>query len=228
MNHDEDKLRDLLTRSAPTFVSLDGNAIRDSDGSLSSPRPPRRWRQGGLALGAAAIVVVSAIIASLILANRPSATQPVGADPASAFQIQLVLPTTRAPADGSPLHGYALAINHTGHTIEIRAGKCDPWLQAGLSGRHIRFEVTSILMGCASVQLREGTTRIPLTIPTTYTQCAQGNQSGTPDSPHCRGPNDNQMAALPPATYHAVVGTQHTSTTPRLPKPIVVMLQPVP
>jgi hypothetical protein len=176
----------------------------------------RQWR----------IVLVTAITATLLADIRDS-TNSAGHGPVAAFRIRLVLSATRVPADGTPLHGYALVINQTGHPIEIRDGRCDSWLQAGLAGPHVRLRVISLLVGCASTYLREGTTRIPVTIATTYDRCLQGNQPGTPDSPHCLGPNDDQIPALPPGTYRAEIGTQHTSISPALPKPIVVILQPV-
>ena len=52
------------------------------------------------------------------------AAQP-GAGPPAAFRITLVLSKTRALADGTPLHGYSLVINQTGHPIEVRDGRCD-------------------------------------------------------------------------------------------------------
>jgi hypothetical protein len=199
----------------------------DLDEQLTVVRTRSRWTRR-LVLPAAAAVLVLALAAVLLMPRTfgHDAAQP-GAGPSAAFRITLVLSKTRAPADGTPLHGHVLVINQTGHPIEIQDGRCEEWLQAGLTGPHVQLHLISILVRCARTELREGTTRLPITIDTTYDRCLQGKQPGTPDSPHCRGPNDDQIPALPPGTYRARIRTQHTSTTPTLPKPIVVILRPV-
>jgi hypothetical protein len=174
--------------------------------------------------------LTKAVIASartVQYARAPNPPSNSRAQPATApLSLRLRLADPSVPADGTPIHGYVLATNHTGHPLEIRDAHCDAWVQAGLSGPYVHFAVSSLDVACGSSQLREGVTRIPVIIATTYGGCQQGKQPGTPDTPHCTGPHDSTIPPLPPGTYHVEVGTQHVSPTPVLPRPMLVRLLP--
>lgn len=221
MNEDETVLHDLLTRTAPTFDALDGQFIRDRGATLHA-RSASPWRRFGRPAMIAAIVLATAALA-LSVSHWPGPASSPAAGSDRAFRLELVLATTRVPA-GTPIHGHVLAINHTGHPITILDAPCDPWVQAGLTGAHVQFSAISPDVACGSVQLHEGTTRIPVTIQTTYERCVQGNQRGTPDAPHCGDTNATLMPPLPPGRYQAVVEVLQPHASPVLPEPVVVTL----
>jgi hypothetical protein len=224
---DEKVIRDLLSDSAPTFGSLDGSAVRERSAALQ-PRRDSRWPRAVPATAAAVLIAGIALGASLLFRGTPThSTGSGGNTEAHTFRLQLVLPATSAQADGTPIRAFVVAINHTGKPIEIRDASCDAWIQAGLSGRHIQFEVSSSDVGCASGQLREGITRLRVKILTTYNGCQQGSQPGTADMPHCQGPHDTGIPPLPPGEYQVHLGTQNVSPTPAMPRPAHITLTPV-
>src|SRR5690349_2279976 len=65
VTRDEDALHDLLSRTAPTFDSLDGTAVRHSTTPVSRRQTEGRWRHAALAVAGAAVVAATAITAAL-------------------------------------------------------------------------------------------------------------------------------------------------------------------
>jgi hypothetical protein len=227
---DEDVVRDLLTEAAPEFEALDGARLREGRRARS------RVRRALPMLAAAAVVAVIAVVVVGTRhdpAKHPLSEQSVGGitvgpeHPGLArFRLELVLNSTRAPADGTPIHGVVLAINNTGHSIAIADAQCNAWVQAGLSGPHVRFGVFSNDVACfPAYRLPVGVTRIPVTIETTYNDCRQGKQPGTPDVPHCL-PQNPIIPPLPPGRYDVVVGTQNVTPAPALPRVVAITLLP--
>jgi hypothetical protein len=230
-------VRDLLGKAADQA----GEDFREPTvGEFRARRRTRRRRWAAVGASSLAVAGVAALAVGLTGApssapetnhpaghatSKPSTSTRTGAASAP-FRLRIVLADTSVRAGGRPIHGYILAINSTGRPLEIRDAQCDAWVQAGLSGRHVHFAVTSLDVACGSAQLREGVTRIPVTIPTSYTGCQQGKQHGTPDLPHCIGAHDSTMPVLPPGTYHVVVGTQHVTPAPTLPRPVLIRLLP--
>jgi hypothetical protein len=175
----------------------------------------------------AAVAIAAIAIGATVLAPGPATRSTAsGSTTGAGFRLQLELGATSVPADGTPIQGYVLVINHTGKPVEVRDASCDAWVQAGLSGTQVAFVVSSLDVRCGSGQLREGRTRIAVKIATTYTGCQQGNRSGTAKLPHCIGRHDSEIPPLPPGDYRVEVGTQHVSAAPALPQPRRVTLTP--
>ena len=143
-----------------------------------------------------------------------------------AFRVKLVLPGLSFPANGQPIQAYVLAINHTGRPVVIH-NACDGWVQAGLTGPHNSLVIANGDVACANDTIRTGTTRIDVSIPTTFAACQPGKGRGTPDMPHCAGPRDSRPPKLPPGNYRAEIETQSTSIRPVLSKPQPVTLTAV-
>jgi hypothetical protein len=239
MADDESALRELLARTAVRFEPLDGAAVR---AAAEHRKRHRRVRRVLLPVTAALSVAGIAATVSLVVAHQASTAGPAGTGAAThtaprrvggrstpaahAFQVRLVLPGTSFPADGRPIHAYVLAINHTGSPVVIN-NACNGWLEAGLTGEHVTFTIFNGAVGCASKTIAPGTTRIQVSILTTFTQCQQGRREGTPGRPHCIGPHDDRLPKLPPGAYRAVVRTQSTSIRPVLSKPQPITLTAV-
>lgn len=235
MTDDERALRELLHHSAETFDPLDGAALRAAVEHRGRGRVRRLVLPAAVAASVAGIAVTGALIAQQPAPSAgpagsagptgPPSSATDGRSPAAhhTFRVRLVLPATSFPANGRPIHAYVLAINHTGRPVVIHDA-CNGWVQAGLTGGHATFGITSGQVACASETLKPGTTRVPVIILTTFTQCQQGKQPGTADTPHCLGPNDSRPPDLPAGTYRAEVGTQSTSVQPLLSKPQPVTL----
>jgi hypothetical protein len=230
----ERALRERLHHSAETFDPLDGAAVR-----AAAQQRDRRGVHRFVVPAVVAASVAGIAVAGALIAQQPSpsagpagSAAPAGPRPSSiggrstaadhAFQVRLVLPARSFPANGQPIHAYVLAINHTGRPVVIHDA-CNGWVQAGLTGGHVTFGIFSGQVGCASKTINPGTTRVPVIILTTFTQCQQGKQPGTPDTPHCVGPNSSPPN-LPAGNYRAEVGTQSTSVQPLLSKPQPVTL----
>lgn len=237
MTDDERALRELLHHSAETFDPLDGAELRAAAERGDRRRAVRFVLPAAIAASVAGIAVAGVLIAhqSSPSAGPAGSAAPTGPRPNSivgrstaadhAFQVRLVLPARSFPADGQPIHAYVLAINHTGRPVVIHDA-CNGWVQAGLTGGHATFGISNLQVACASKTINPGTKRVPVIILTTFTQCLQGKQPGTPDAPHCVGPNDSSPPNLPAGTYRAEVLTQSTSVQPLLSKPQPVTLTP--
>jgi hypothetical protein len=238
MADDLPALHDLLVRVAPEFDALDGAAVR-ANATGSRAATDTRVRRFAAPAAAAALVIGLAVAITLLVQDRsqpghsgsaPSTglpkTSPVSsrrATPHPGFQLKLVLPATRFPADGRPIKAHVLAINHTGGPVKIRDA-CNGWVLVGLAGMHNSVSIASGDVRCAGTALPIGTTRVPVVIRTTYSQCQQGKRPGTPAAPHCLGPRDSRPPNLPPGSYRAEVKTMSTSSKPTLPRPQQVIL----
>jgi hypothetical protein len=236
MKTDEDVVRDLLVQVTPEFDPVDASAVRTEAETV-----PNRTRTALWAVAAAVLVVV---IAVAVVATRrtpgrratasartasTSATDTVPPGPkAAAFLLELKLPGTRFPADGTSIHAELLAINNTDHAIAKHYANCDPFAQVGLSAGYVRFDGTmsgDVLCSPAAT-LRPGVTHIPVTIATTYQGCQQGRLPGTRQMPHCMGAGDSTLPPLPPGRYRVNVVPQQLSVTPALSRPIWITLLP--
>lgn len=235
MKTDEDVVHDLLVRVAPEFDPIDPESVR------KKAQPREQHGRALLAVAAAALVVVVAVVVVLVrrtpsprsiasarsTSTSPTATVRPGPKPPP-FRMELMLPGTRFPADGTSIHAELLAINHTGHAIAKRYANCDPFAQVGLSAGYVLFDGTMSgdVLCSPPGTLAPGVTHIPVTIATTYQGCQQGRLPGTRQMPHCMGAGDSTLPPLPPGRYRVSVVPQQLSVTPALSRPIWITLLP--
>ena len=217
MTGDETALRELLHRAAPDL----GTLVPPPD------REPARGRQGRrtfLAVGAAAVGVVAvAVVVALAVqpasgdrgrsgpAGGPSASYPgtnsvppTGLDP---LTVQLRLDETTVPA-GQPISGVAVVTNSTAHPLTI--ADCNGyWLQVGLTAAGLPYSpVWDQCLSIPGTVLQPGTTRMPITIETTYDGCNPRPGEATDTMPACivgHGGQRDVMPPLPPGTYRTAV-----------------------
>lgn len=111
--------------------------------------------------------------------------------------LQIRLKQRTVPA-GQPIHGLAIVTNRNRQGLVI--GTCNHvWLQVGLVNAKIPFEPA--WETCADIPgttVEPGTTRMPITIHTTYWQCVPHARSATRQAPVCV---HGHMPPLPPGTY---------------------------
>lgn len=141
------------------------------------------------------------------------------------FRLELHLNTTRARANGQPIQGYVTVINQTGHRITI-SNACNGWLGVGLTTSHIKYDLRSGLVACASGHLAVGTSRVAVQVETTYAQCRQpgGTPPGDTNYPDCLSSEKQPLPPLPAANYQVKIRTMNLSQHPALPSPIMVTL----
>ena len=146
---------------------------------------------------------------------------------------QLVLGATRVSA-GKEIHG-VLVVGNPGGTInltrvatvtvrrKIRLSGCMPGVGVGLGNSHYQQGV-GFLLPCSGAPflIRRGTTRIPVTILTTYVSCAQLDGTVTPSNPPCASSHGVLHAPpLPAGTYETRVDWSETVPIPT-PKAVTV------
>lgn len=161
--------------------------------------------------------VVALLFTSALIAGCASSTGATGHPPKPAatrganaaattvrstgVRVDVVLDRRVTPADGTPIRGYAEVTNASGKPVTID-NACNGWLYVGLTTRHLTFDPAIAGVGCVSGQLPAGTTRIPITVSTTYQECKQpGGGSTGPPPPRCIGRDHNVMPPLPAGRY---------------------------
>lgn len=133
--------------------------------------------------------------------------------------VSVALDHTRAVM-GHAITGEAIVVNSTGQKLEIP--DCNgSWLQVGLANAHVRFEPAwAACLTIPGTVLAAGTTRLPISVQTTYQQCTQDPSSETRDPPAClhAAENGSFMPPLPAGTYRTAIamltpkGTTATTT----------------
>lgn len=157
---------------------------------------------------------------------RPGASGKNGLLPAwPQLHDRLVLDRTTVVA-GAPIKGHLVVTNDGTRPIEVARG-CSPSDEYGVvlanaSYRQQRFVATDACGLAKTLLIRPGTTRLPVTVLTTYSVCSQSGsqQSDSQRVPAClpRG-----MPSLPPGRYRTVLeGTQIALPAPA---PVVVTLR---
>jgi hypothetical protein len=161
-----------------------------------------------------ALVVAAVVVTVLALAHtggghpRPAASAPAPAPVASGshgpnhpLDVKIELDRTTVQA-GDPINGEAIVTNATAHPLVI-ADCHGEWIQVGLTNATVPY--APVWAGCLSLPgttLPVGTTRIPISVRSTYNACTQHAGSATADMPACLHGRDGAiMPPLPPGSY---------------------------
>jgi hypothetical protein len=121
-----------------------------------------------------------------------------------------------------------ITVKHRGRRPSTRLAGCSPGVGVELFDSHYHQGV-GFLLPCSSqpVVLRHVTTRLPVTIITTYPSCLEPGGSQAPTAtpiPSCVPPNYNMPPPLPPGRYETQVVWDETVPVPR-PKTVVISLR---
>ena len=135
----------------------------------------------------------------------PSALNPRGQG--SGIQVRLSIAYYNAVA-GQPIQGTLAIINTTGTSVPISCG-LSSWLTIGLQNGEVAFHAAFNLPVCMSqAVLKPGTTKLPISIPTTYSQCTESGPAAT-RAPRCvqspGKPHSGSLPPLPAGRYRTVV-----------------------
>lgn len=172
-------------------------------------------------VGCASSVHRPAVGASTPAATHSStgrATRPV----AHLVRVRVILDRPVVPA-GTSIRGYALVTNATGRPVMI-PDACNGLLLVGLTDGRDTYAPAVGGVGCKSSQLREGVTRIAVTVATTYQQCQGPGSRPTRTLPACAGPNHDVMPPLPAGRYKTAVVPVSLANTPIASAPVTVRL----
>jgi len=112
--------------------------------------------------------------------------------------VRLVLDRTTV-APGQNICAELIVENNSGHPIPKT---CDTWAQVGLKSKAILFKPVWDTRYCLGVPLPEGTSRWPVPILSTYTDCMGETPLPGDDTPRCI---DGRIPPLPPGTYSTAV-----------------------
>jgi len=119
-----------------------------------------------------------------------------------------------------------VSIRHRGRTPSIRRLGCRPDVGIGLSNSHYQQGI-GFLSQCSGKPfvIRHGVTRIPLTIVTTYSTCAQpGGGPVTATNPACLSTGTSPFPPMPGGRYKTKVAWSETVPMPT-PKPLTVTVK---
>jgi hypothetical protein len=161
---------------------------------------PHRGRLAAPAIAAAVVVAIAAVLLIARLSGHHSSPPAATADHRLTIQIRLDQTTVRA---GTTITGTATITNTARHPLEITT--CHHvWLQVGLESTTIPYKPGWLT--CRDVpptRLHVGTTRVPITIRTTYTQCMPHAKSVTAQMPACtqNASGASETPPLPPGDY---------------------------
>jgi len=150
------------------------------------------------------LALVGAILAGCTAA-QPSATHSgnpkLGLLPSNPqIETRIELASTRVAA-GSTIHGTLVITSHALSPINLTK-ICRPQYGVGLTNAKIQPQGVAFFDSCveAPFVIPPGITRLAITVPTTYQECAQTNQ--TPSLPRCA---KKGMPPLPTGRYKAVL-----------------------
>jgi hypothetical protein len=140
---------------------------------------------------------VLAVAAVCLAALAGCTSDGLGAGSHSALTLQIRLSQTSVPA-GHPIQGVAVVTNRNPQQLLI--GTCNHvWLQVGLVNGKVSFDPAwDLCRDRAGTAVQPGTTKMPITIQTTYEQCTPHARYVTEQTPACV---NGHMPALPPGIY---------------------------
>ena len=138
----------------------------------------------------------------------------------SPLRLRVTLDHTTVKA-GTSIKGEVTLVNTTTEDITVETCAADGWLDVGLTGHGVTFAPAHIQIACLpTVQLRPGSTRLPVTVLTSYNSCAPpGDSIPDPSDPRCVA---NVPPPLPVGRYRVVVVT--TGLPPELSGPNVLIV----
>jgi hypothetical protein len=118
-----------------------------------------------------------------------------GSDHSLSVRIRLSQTSVSA---GQPIHGVAVVTNSNAHTVLIVT--CHhQWIQVGLTGATVPFEAPfHLCRDNPGTTVQPGTSRMPITIQTTYPACTPTPRSATARMPACLRPGPHRYADMPP------------------------------
>jgi hypothetical protein len=117
------------------------------------------------------------------------------------LSVQIRLYETSVAA-GQPIHGVAVVTNRNDEPLVIAT--CNHiWLQVGLTGAGLPYHaVWDLCADKGGTAVQPGTSRMPVTIQTTYPACTPHARSASARLPMCLRPHRDPTAApLPPGHY---------------------------
>jgi hypothetical protein len=140
--------------------------------------------------------------------------------PVAPVEIHVRLDQTRV-VGGLAIEGEATLTNTTSKAILVRQCAADGWLFVGLTNRTIPFDPAMPLIACPpSIRLHPGPNRFPVTVMTTYQECAQTGGRSTTSVPPCV--NGSGPPPLPVGTYTTKVVTYGLPAGTPAPHPITI------
>jgi hypothetical protein len=181
-----EEVREKVPATTPAKPRKNGNRV-------VGLRPALAWMFGLLVLGALGIGIGVGV-------NGTTANNPTSFGGTGRLSDHLALDETRVIA-GQSVNG-ALVISNPGKTLNLTK-VCQPQLAVGLNlgNFHQTIAFASVCDG-APLLIDHGTTRLPVSVSTTYDQCSQSGP-GTPTLPKCLA--DGGIPPLPAGTYMAKV-----------------------
>lgn len=168
-----------------------------------------------------AVIVAVALCASVLVGctgkGAGRSTQPL------TVQIRLSGTSVRA---GEPLRGVAVVTNPNDRPLVIVT--CNHiWLQVGLTGAKVSFPaVWDLCRDNPGTAVRPGTSRLPVTIQTTYPACTPHVRPASARLPVCLHPDHNPTEPpLPPGIYFTkTVALSPPGTSVITPRPMRVII----
>ena len=118
----------------------------------------------------------------------------------------------------------ALVVHNPGPTLDLTApGHCAPSFAAGLVGNGIDLQAPGISAACTDhpFLVGHGTTRLSLTVFTSYSSCTKDVTGVSTDQPLCEP--SGAIPSLPPGAYRVVVRWSGHGSLPA-PAPVTVTI----
>ena len=138
------------------------------------------------------------LVLACILFTISSGVTVASASAKSPVSVRFTLRATTAKA-GVPIKGTVTITNATSTTLMVESCATDGWLWVGLANKTTPFSPVVATVACAAtIKLRPGANRFPVTVMTVYEVFADVGK------PHCKNPGP---PPLPKGTYRTDVVT---------------------
>jgi hypothetical protein len=175
-----------------------------------------------------AAVLVAVVLAGSVFVFPGAAGAARTARPSVTIRIEL--DRTRVPA-GTTIKGVAVVTNTTHHGVSLETCAANPWLAVGLTDSKVVYVPASGLVGCSKkLILAPGSRRFPISVITTYDDCAQTTAPSAVAEPLCLeslgSSTRNIMPPLPTGRYSTKVLTVGLFHNPFVLNRVLVTLLP--